>query len=301
MCAWLLHMTRTERGANRLAAAWLLTLVYQASLLSKMRDRQLAFLMVPLLVQMIDEAIPDARFAGRTLPVVIPVSEDVLRTREKAPAILAALIKNSHPLQASAVDASVIKKLCQMLRKSFDPVPNLPRPMWCPDPAMNVNDSEETSATRKTGPPGLHPKVLHALKCRQGALEALAAVAQKEDSYRRAIIDNGVMNCVVDSLTPFNSEGISAGKFPKESLLNAKSGNPISVISAACRCALAISRAVSVLRTSLMDAGIAKPIFSLLEHPNVEVRIAATDVMCNLLTEVCPMRNVCIIVSVLAL
>jgi len=52
-----------------------------------------------------------------------------------------------------------------------------------------------------------------------------------------------------------------------------------------------MSRSVSILRTSLIDYGVAKPIHALLTHPNVEVQIAATEVLCNLVLHFSPMRE----------
>ena len=52
-----------------------------------------------------------------------------------------------------------------------------------------------------------------------------------------------------------------------------------------------MSRSVSLLRTSLIDAGIAKPVFDILKHTDPRVQIAATDVCCNLLLDFSPMRD----------
>jgi hypothetical protein len=52
-----------------------------------------------------------------------------------------------------------------------------------------------------------------------------------------------------------------------------------------------MSRSVSVLRTSLIDGGIAKPLIALLDHPSLDVQVAATDVCCNLLPDFSPMRE----------
>ena len=47
-----------------------------------------------------------------------------------------------------------------------------------------------------------------------------------------------------------------------------------------------------MLRTSLIDHGIANPVFDLLTHQSVKVQIAATEVITNLVLEVSPMRTV---------
>jgi hypothetical protein len=66
------------------------------------------------------------------------------------------------------------------------------------------------------------------------------------------------------------------------------------VLIAACKVTRSLSRSVSVLRTSLIDHGVAQPVYELLKHPSVEVQIAATEVITNLVLEMSPMRPVCL-------
>ena len=46
-----------------------------------------------------------------------------------------------------------------------------------------------------------------------------------------------------------------------------------------------------MLRTSLIDAGIAKPVFALLKHRDPDIVIAATNAICNLILDFSPMRE----------
>ncbi|TKA64617.1 hypothetical protein B0A55_10049 [Friedmanniomyces simplex] len=131
------------------------------------------------------------------------------------------------------------------------------------------------------------------MRSRQGALQALAALAEKEDVHRKAIVEAGVVPCIFDSLKPFPPSYITTttNSSPRGHIMGPKDGNTVAVLLAACRAAKTMARSVSLLRTSLIDAGIAKPVFQLLHHADPEVQLAATDVCINLLLEFSPMRE----------
>jgi hypothetical protein len=103
---------------------------------------------------------------------------------------------------------------------------------------------------------------------------------------RKTVIEMGAATHIIEALVPYtesNEQSASA---------SAKDGNPDPVLIAACKVTRSLSRSVSVLRTSLIDHGVAQPIFELLTHPNVKVQIAATEVITNLVLDVSPMRTV---------
>ena len=291
VCSWLIYFARTFQGSKRVHALKLLAMVNEAVGVdtgafpahefghqSRERERQLSLLAVPLAVRLVQDGSE----------VKEPESaEEFAHIREQSCEALALLISCSRALQSAAVDAGAIKQVCPVLRKSFDNVP-LAKPMWSSQ-RESPNEAEKT-ATRKLGDKGLPMEILHAMRCRQGALDALAAIGHREDSYRKAIVEAGVMSCIVDSLKPFPRD-LQACVVSNKGQLSAKDGNTTSVVLAACRAAKSMSRSTSLLRTSLIDAGIAKPIFELLTHPNVEVQIAATNVCANLLLDFSPMRE----------
>jgi hypothetical protein len=291
VCSWLIYFVRTFQGSKRVQALRLLAMVNEAvgvdtgafaahefGQQSRERERQLGLLAVPLAVRLVQDGSESKEPAS---------AEELAIIREQSCEALALLISCSRALQSAAVDAGAIKHVCPVLKKSFDNVP-LAKPMWSSQ--REAPNEAEMSATRRLGGKGLPMEILHAMRCRQGALDALAAIGHREDSYRKAIVEAGVMGCIVDSLKPFPQD-LQACVVSNKGQLSAKDGNTTNVVLAACRAAKSMSRSTSLLRTSLIDAGIAKPIFELLTHQNVEVQIAATNVCANLLLDFSPMRE----------
>ena len=295
VCSWLLVFARLLRGPNRIIAVRLLALVANAVEAepvapahrtgyvqkTRERERQLTLLAVPLAVELVQSA-NESRST-----TTVGEQQDVQIIRERACTVLALLIKGSKELQVAAVDAGVIKHVCPILKKSFDLI-SLTKPMWSGKPTAFTDPN--APETCQLGDCGLPPEVLHAMRCRQSALEALASLAAKEDLHRKAIVDAGVVSAIVDSLRPFVPQTISEA-INNRIALSPKDGNTTEVILAACRAARSMSRSVSILRTSLIDGGIAKPLIELLHHASMKVQIAATDVCCNLLPDFSPMRD----------
>ena len=300
LVAWLVHVVRAEHGVTRLMAGWVLTILYRSGLANKRRETGLALLLVPLLVRMLDK---DFKLSSD-----MPASYDNSALQcpewlitERASAVLAMLVVDSIDLQRAAVEAGAIKKLSQLLKQSYDPLPaNLSAPLWTAYPqGSDTMGNQDNASVSKLGTCGVSPLASHVVRMRESVLTALAALATFEDDYRKAIIDNGVVLFVIESLKPYNSTASKKGSGHtradgadecKEEIL--VSGNPTSVLLAACGAARALSRSVSTLRTSLIDADLAAPLFVLLKHQDIEVQVAATAVTCNLVLEFSPMREV---------
>ena len=141
---------------------------------------------------------------------------------------------------------------------------------------------------------GLSPQASHVTKLREATLMGLAALASLRDEHRKSIIENGVISCIIQSLKPYNINSSTFNNQNEDATNQPQivTENPKDVILAACALARALSRSVSTLRTSLMDAGLAPPLFVLIKHQDTDYQIAATGVVCNLILDFSPMREV---------
>ncbi|KAH0014254.1 ARM repeat-containing protein, partial [Aureobasidium melanogenum] len=198
LCVWLMYLARSQQDPRcRLAALRLLAILndaldadidaprYDTLTRSRERERQMALFAIPIAVKLVQDSLDT------------PFGQDLSVVKEDACAVLSHLIENSSELQQAALDAGAVKHVSQLLKKSFDPV-TLARPMWSADP--QALDSLPPTPSATLGPDGLAPEVMHAMRCRAGALEALAAIAEKEDVNRKAVIDSGIISNLIDSL-----------------------------------------------------------------------------------------------------
>ena len=270
---------------GRFMAARLLIALFSLGFAKKSRASMFCMLLVPLLIRMLDK---DQEVLGHPDPMdhdILPLS---LRIQEQAPGILASLVMDSQRLQKAAVDCLAIKKLSQLLKETFDPLPGHEPGMWCPEKSLSPT-SNRLSSDRNVGEKAPTPLARHTMSFRQGLLQALAAIAPFDDDYRKAICDQGVVPYIIDSLRPYNSASHLTENGPN--VLNLIPGNSAATLLAACGAARALTRSVSVLRTSLIDAGVAAPLFVLLNNLDVEVQIAATKVVSNLAVDFSPMKE----------
>jgi hypothetical protein len=281
---WLMYVARRGEGAERLSACYLLALLkkfgekWPLNDPSKAtRERHFAYLVIPLVVKMIEESSEQSKKAH----ALSPVARDEMRfVLERSPLVLAELVSGNKPLQTATVDVLIMPTLVQILKKSFERVTTNAKPLWQPRAASReVKDQSIDPESSTLGRPGLSADVLHAFRVRESALLALAAIAGDQDPHRKQVIELGAATHIIESLVPYSES-------------SEKDGNPDDVLKAACNVTRSLSRSVSVLRTSLIDHGIANPVFELLNHQSIKVQIAATEVITNLVLEVSPMRTV---------
>ncbi|TAQ85171.1 hypothetical protein B7494_g6500 [Chlorociboria aeruginascens] len=305
LIAYLILVLRSRIGMVRLMAASVLTVLYRMGLTNKTRETVIGLLVVPLLVQMLDHDV-----AGLSKSKDLFTVSDVVRTdqamKERAPAILAMLITDNEYLQKAAYDAGAVNKLSKMIKVAYDPVLDTAhRHTWSPH---GQNDVEELDGPQSSGlgQQGLPPLLVHKIKVRESTLNAIATLVSFKDEYRKAVVDSGTIPYIVESMNPEprkpspklvekpdqpekvgNDLSEAEAKKPPQGY----GTNPVIVIIAACGAIRALTRSVSILRTTLIDNGIAMPVFKHLRHPDIEVQIAATGTVCNLVTDVSPMRE----------
>ena len=294
LIAWLIYVVRAEKGMTRLVAVWVLAILYRCGLTSRRRETGFALLLVPLLVRMLDKDLKISSELSDPYDTSLFSNPD-WAIKEQAPAVLAMLAVDSNELQRAAVDAGAIKKLSQLLKESYDPLPiSSSTSQWTPDGnSAGIMDTKDDAS--RLGASGLSPAAFHVTKMREAVLIALAALASLKDEFRKMIIDNGIVPFVIESLKPYNITSMSntsAKAIADGSSKDQKVVNPRHVILAACGTARGLSRSVSTLRTDLMDAGLAAPLFVLLRHSDVDIQVSATAVICNLVLEFSPMREV---------
>ncbi|KAF7587967.1 hypothetical protein BBP40_006475 [Aspergillus hancockii] len=281
---WLLYTIRAESGMVRLMAARLVTVLFRLGLTRKHRVSMLCYLLIPILIRMLDKDYEIEGDDGVQYGGLIPSTD---RLKEEAPAILATLVIDDQELQKHAVDGSAIKRLSQLLKETYNPIQENARPMWHVDGEDKTTNTDPQPADRMLGSPGYSPIHCHVMRYRENILKALAALVPFKDEYRKAICENGVVPYIIDSLKPCSNDPLDTSN-PKNT---AADGNPTPTLLAACGAARMLTRSVSVLRTSLIDAGVATPLFALIRHQDTEVQIAATSVICNLALDFSPMKE----------
>ncbi|KAL4899996.1 hypothetical protein BDW74DRAFT_104771 [Aspergillus multicolor] len=289
---WLLYLVRAEKGMTRLMAARFVTVLCRLGLTKKHRVQMFCYLLIPILLRMLDKDY-DASDDGVQYGGLIPSSK---RIKEEAPGVLATLVVDDRELQRHAVEGDAIKRLSQLLKETYNPVQEPARTMWHAEGQPLAENTDSQPAECRLGPPGYSPLRYHIMRYRENILKALAALVPFKDEYRKAICENGVVPYIIDSLKPFPE---SIPTEPPHTGNPAADGNPTPTLLAACGAARMLTRSVSALRTSLIDAGVSTPLFVLIRHPDIEVQIAATSVICNLALDFSPMKEAIISAEIL--
>jgi hypothetical protein len=295
---WLVHLVRSRSSYERLMAASVLASLYKAGLGSKsFRETSLGLLVVPILVEMIAEnsnGAVDPTKPGHSMRRVV---------LERAPFVLARLIIDCDNLQKAAFDSLAVHALTKLLKRSFTPVELSNQPhLWSPHPNMDI-DSDDGPPALRLGERGVDAELAHRIKVREASLQAISALAAGKEDYRKSFMSEDLfMGFVAQSLTLFprkptlpskdRSKDEKANESPPNTAVSGYGTNPLSVIIAGCHVIRMMSRSVSIMRTAIVDYGVYLPVLQFAKHPDVDVQIAATATLANMVLEVSPVREV---------
>ncbi|PHH75802.1 hypothetical protein CDD80_2051 [Ophiocordyceps camponoti-rufipedis] len=292
---WLIYLVRTLTDYDLLMAASVLAALFKAGLGRKsVRETSIGLLVVPILVQILknDEDKAKKKKEKESEDPEESVEQLIL---EKVPAILARLITDSDYLQKAAYDCGAVKVLSKLLKRAYQPVPHMDRPKyWSPDPKA-VAEPQGSSASARLGDSGQDALLVHHVRLREATLRAIGALSAGKEDYRKALVADDLVPYVVESLWEFPRKPRQAKERPKDRPAVAEPArkgpsaaygtNSVSVIVAGCHVVRMLARSVSILRTALVDYSIALPIFHFLRHDDVNVQIAATATVINLVVE----------------
>jgi armadillo repeat-containing protein 8 len=297
---WLIYTVRSTEGMERIMAASMLTLIYRAGLANKSREAYMGHLIVPILLQTLEDigitcgAASEATFVDAKTFANWSITERCL-------AVLARLIVDSEFLQKCASECDGVKIVSAHLKSAYEPLANKSSKAWSPNAGHeNTGEREIGLPTSRLGPRGQLPLQVHRTRVRENALKAIAGLAASKDDYRKALVEQDLVPFIVESLSPNPSNPKNKDRPKSPRRVSVEGGaydseygvNPITVIVAACHALRMLARSVSILRTTLEDNTVAAPAFRLLRHPDIDIQIAASALMCNLVTDVAPMREV---------
>lgn len=300
---WLIHLMRSSTNdLEKVMAASVLASIFKGGFTSPDREFSVSVLVLPILSQI----LKDYEKAGGKSQNAAFIDSDTATAwaiLERTPTVLARLIADNVFLQQVARDSGALKLACKLLKDAYEPLATQspPRP-WTPNPEERRDIGEDGFSAFQLGPPGQIPACAHKVSMRESSLKLITALATFKEEFRKELVEQDILPSVVESL----SETPQKPTPPKDKPKTEEDGavpihpaghspyghNPTSVLIAACHAVRTLARSVSNLRTALDDNLVAIPIFKLLKHVDVDVQIAASSVVCNLLTESSPMREV---------
>lgn len=278
---WLTARIRMGDAYTRMCAIAFIVNLFRVGMITKKAVKSVLIpLVIPVLLSLIEEAAQPPTVVSKDLSgkpsgglSLGPIEQRVVL--ERGPMILGTLLLENETLTKVLVDAGVIQKLSKILKVVME--------------SPNPKDETEMCSLHASGMAAANNlQRIHRLKTTEAILQCLANIGVFKDKYRKAIIGEKIMPCLMAAMRPM-------GAAPEKATIEdvyVNEGNPPGVLIAACSVLQSISRSVSILRTSLIDAQVQEPLFVLLNNKNIQVRIASTAVVCNLVLDYSPMAKV---------
>ncbi|KAJ2989741.1 hypothetical protein NUW58_g3310 [Xylaria curta] len=300
---WLIHLVRTRQGGEALMAASVLTSLFKTGFVYKTREASMGLLVVPVLLGLLEDSEAKSKQSGYSW--MSRDAKTTLNIIEETPLVLARLITDSESMQKAAFECGAVKTICKLLKGSYDtPLSTADSRPWSPN-GGDINVTNNGTSACQLGDEGQHPQLIHHRRVRQTTLGALGALATFKEDFRKAIVNQQVISYIIDSLHQFpgaskqaKDQNVSHHKSSRSATPPLEQ-NPVPVIKAACYAIQMLSRSVNTLRTALVDQCVSEPLFRLLRHPDVDVQIAATGCICNLVPDFSPMRDTLVNAGVL--
>lgn len=300
---WLIHLVRSTTGLTRVLAASVLASLVKVGFASPERETTIGLLVIPVLCQLMKEQEKEKESVLGNSAHVKPCVATNWAILERIPAVLARFVADSEYLQQATSDCGAIKTVCRLLKDSYEPIHDqVPARPWSPTPDQG-SDHSEGSVASQVGVRSRLPLYSHKIKTRESSLKFIAAMSSFKEELRKAMVEQGAVPYVVESLTPFPSNpklGKDKSKADEAQVEESSSrtggshfcDNTNAVIIAACHVIRTLSRSIGILRTYLEDYKVAIPLLKLLKHHDPAVQVAACGAVCNLVSEVSPMRGV---------
>ncbi|KAI3641738.1 hypothetical protein MIR68_000228 [Amoeboaphelidium protococcarum] len=196
---------------------------------------------------------------------------------------------NAIPSHQEDVKINVLPALVKLLDEDKDAVIRERAPLIL---GLLVSDSEsmQTSCTHNDAIKKLSQLLIANVKLRSD----LEAESPDSDELKQAdrIMEN-VLLClasVSSKVEECRNQIISQKVLPH--IVKALEHPSVAMRSAACQCARSLSRSLKTLRTNLVDANIAMPLFKLLSDENLQVKTTASATLCNIVLDFSPMKKV---------
>ncbi|KAK7980673.1 hypothetical protein PG989_013130 [Apiospora arundinis] len=296
---WLIGLVRSCYGHDALAAASVLASLFKCGFTYRARETTFGLSVVPKLLQIL--SVADQKATDTETTQIDSRIQSIWTVIERVPEILTQLITDSDILQKAANDSLAVKLVCKLLKNTYDAEPPCTQtefwsPIADPEPVPMSGDNPACQLGRL----GEHPQLIHRIRSRESSLKALGALGASREEYRKAIVNLEMIPYIKESLYQYPARprqpkeqpnGDGTGRVQDDRAKSELGENPTSVIVAACYAIRMLARSVSILRTSLMDNAVEKTIEKLLLHHEVEVQIAATAVVCNMVTDFSPMKE----------
>ncbi|KAJ3334156.1 Armadillo repeat-containing protein 8 [Blyttiomyces sp. JEL0837] len=266
----ILGLVKDINPVVRLLATSCLTNMYRVSALpSELRNIPKTILL-PTLIKLISTTQPGC--------------ETGIFILERAPLVFADLVLDRDDLQTAAMEGDAIAKIAAILVKDEVVCGSLTNGAIDEGKGKNVAANAAGSANGKDASKGkmdssngdvmMDVDDLAALspnldRVKESAFIAIAAVCSLKEECRKQAIEANILPSIVRAMQSQNSH----------------------IRAAACKCTRSLSRSVKTLRTALVDAGVANPLFTLLDDPNLNVRITASATLCNIVLDFSPMKR----------